>query len=256
MAEFAQLLDGLRGKGMEIVPLSRLIGKEVMVCDERELGPNLAAQFYNDLAPAYDEEQFCTTVSLSKRKEHELFDARLPEIFAVSGRVLEIGAGTGIYTLPIARHCGELLAVDISRNMLGILEQKARAAGLANIKTLLADVERFEPEGSFAVICGFCSLEYLADLPGLVRRLAPHLEPGGTFYCITGRRSFFRLFTQVGNAMRQGLWLRARSRKEMESMLRAAGFDRIEVSSHLLKSWLSGGMLLEVVARRPGRLET
>ena len=33
-------------------------------------------------------------------------------------------------------------------------------------------------------------------------------------------------------------------------MLSAAGFEEIQVSSHLLKSWVSGGMLLEVVARR------
>ena len=38
-------------------------------------------------------------------------------------------------------------------------------------------------------------------------------------------------------------------------MLAAAGFEEIRVSSHLLKSWVSGGMLLEVVARRSrGRL--
>jgi hypothetical protein len=69
-------------------------------------------------------------------------------------------------------------------------------------------------------------------------------------YFITARRSLFRLFTQVGNAMRQGIWLRARSRRELSAMLEANGFERIEISAHLLKSWLSGGMLLEVTARK------
>ncbi|MBI5014491.1 MAG: polysaccharide deacetylase family protein [Deltaproteobacteria bacterium] len=250
LEEFGALLRGLREKGVEIVPLAQLIGKEVMLSDERERGPTPTAQFYNDLAPTYDHEQFCTAVSLSKRKEQELFSARLPEIFAGKGRVLEVGAGTGIYTLPIARHSREVLAVDVSRNMLRILEEKALTERLTNIKILLGDIEQCEPDGAFSVICAFCSFEYIADLPALIHRLALHLEPGGTLYCLTARRSLFRLFTQIGNAMRQGLWLRARSRREMERMLRSAGFEQIAIDSHLLRSWLSGGMLLEVVARK------
>ena len=60
----------------------------------------------------------------------------------------------------------------------------------------------------------------------------------------------FRLFTQIGNAMRQGIWLKAHSRREIESMLKAAGFEQITVNSHLLKSFISGGILLEVTARK------
>jgi peptidoglycan-N-acetylglucosamine deacetylase len=150
--------------------------------------------FFNDLAPTYDHEQFQTAVSLSKRKEYELFSARLPELFADTGRVLEIGAGTGIFTIPIARHCKEVIAVDISRNMLGLLERKAADEGVTNIRTILCDVEKSPPEGTFSVICAFAAFEYIADLQVLLRSLAPHLEPGGVIYFITARRSFLRFF--------------------------------------------------------------
>jgi acyl carrier protein len=53
-----------------------------------------------------------------------------------------------------------------------------------------------------------------------------------------------------GGPRLSGLWLKAHSRGEIETMLAAAGFEDIRISSHLLKSWVSGGMLLEVVARR------
>ena len=105
-------------------------------------------------------------------------------------------------------------------------------------------------EGPYSVACAFSSLYYLADLPAFFRRLADHLAPGGTLYFITARRSLLRLFAQIGNAVRQGLWLKAHSRREIEAMLSAAGFEEIRVGSHLFKSWMSGGMLLEVVARR------
>jgi peptidoglycan-N-acetylglucosamine deacetylase len=250
LQEFSKLIEGLRGKGLEILPLGRLIGKEVMQWGASDSGPNPAEQFYNGLAESYDQEQFASTVSLSRTTEYRLFSAQLPRLFAGANRVLEIGAGTGIFTLDIARNCTEVLAADISGNMLELLEKKAQAEGVKNIRTVKGNVETMELEGPFSVVCAFSALEYLADLPAFFTRLARQVEPGGAVYFITARSSLFRLFTQVGNAMRQGLWLRAHSRREIETMLTAAGFERIAVSSHLFKSLLSGGMLLEVVARR------
>ena len=251
LREFADLITGLEEKGLEIVPLDRLIGKEVMQWGASDSGPNPAEQFYNGLAATYDQEQFTSKVSLSRTTEHKLFSARLPTLFAGANRVLEVGAGTGIFTLDIARHCREVLAVDISGNMLELLKKKAERQGIGNIRIIKGNVETMELDGEFSVVCAFLSLEYLTDLPAFFLRLAPHVEPGGAVYFFTARRSLFRLFTQVGNAMRQGLWLKAHSRREIERMLTLAGFEEISVSSHLLKSFLSGGMLMEVVARRP-----
>lgn len=248
--EFLTLIEGLKGRGIEILPLARLIGKEAMQWGAPASGPNPAELFYNGLAATYDQEQFTSAVSLSRTTEYRLFSARLPALFAGANRVLEIGAGTGIFTLDISRNCTEVLAADISGNMLDMLEKKAITEGIKNIRTLKGNVETMELEGPFSLVCAFSSLEYLADLPAFFTRMARHIEPGGAVYFITARSSLFRLFTQIGNAMRQGLWLKAHTRREIEVMLTAAGFERIAISSHLCKSILSGGMLLEVVARR------
>jgi cyclopropane fatty-acyl-phospholipid synthase-like methyltransferase len=144
-----------------------------------------------------------------------------------------------------------VVAVDISENMLKLLKKKADEGSFKNIRILKGNVETMALDGLFSVACAFSALEYLVDLPAFFTRLACHIEPGGRVYFITARSSLFRFFTQIGNAMRQGLWLKAHSRREIEAMLTAAGFERIAISSHLLKSFLSGGMLLEVVAHKP-----
>ena len=250
IAEFDALLRGLKEKGPEVVPLDRLIGREVMRKEGSPGEGHPAALFYDGLAADYDREQFCSPVSIVRKTDYALFEARLPSLFSPSDRVIEIGAGTGIFTLAIARRCREVTAVDISVSMLEILKGKAAGEGLGNIRTIVGNAETMDLEGSYTVACAFSSLEYLADLRAFFRRLADHIEPGGTLYFITARRSLFRLFAQIGNAMRQGLWLKAHSRREIEVLLSASGFEEIRIGSHLFKSWLSGGILLEAVARR------
>lgn len=250
LEEFAKLIEGLAAKGLEVVALERLIGKEVMQRGASSYGPNAAELFYDGLAAGYDEEQFNSGVSMSRTMEQKLFSERLPTLFAGARRVLEIGAGTGIFTLEIARNCGEVLAVDISGNMLEQLKRKAENEGVDNIQVVKGKVEEMEPAGPFSVVCAFSALEYLTDLPGFLKRLSNQVEPDGTLYFITARTSFFRLFTQIGNAMRQGIWLKSHSRRQIERMLAEAGFEPVSVTSHLLKCVINGGMLLEVVARK------
>lgn len=255
LEEFATILAGLKARNIEVQPLARVIGKQVMRTADAGIGVNAVELFYDGLAASYDEEQFCSKVSLSRRKELALFASRLPEYFQGAGRVLEIGAGTGIFTTIIARHCGEIDALDISGEMLARLEDKCKNEGITNIHTRAGDVEKLRLEGSYDVVCAFSALAYLKDLPAFLRMLAPHVRDGGTIYFITARSSLFRFFTQIGNAMRQGLWLKAHSRRSIEAMLARAGFATISIESHLLKCAISGGMLLEVIARKPREVE-
>jgi peptidoglycan-N-acetylglucosamine deacetylase len=249
--EFEAVLTGLEEKGIEIQPLAQFIGKDVMQAGLTANGMNATELFYDGLAATYDEEQFCSNVSIARRTELKLFTARLREFFQGAPRVLEIGAGTGIFTTTIARHCGEVEALDISEKMLALLDGKCKAEKIPNIRTRVCDVETSELAGPYDVVCAFSALEYLKDLPGLLQRLSPHVRPGGTVYFITARTSLFRLFTQIGNAMRQGLWLKSHSGRQMKNMLQRAGFTPVSIESHLLKCVISGGMLLEVVARKP-----
>ncbi len=250
LQELERLLQGLKARGLEVVPVSTLVGRPLMAT--LATAGRAAETFYDALAPGYDHEQFETGVAVARRREVALFEAALPRLLPTGQeRVLEIGAGTGIFTLRMAARSAQILAVDLSRNMLQHLETKAAGLGITHIRTLVADAETASLPGPFDLVCAFSALEYLADLPGLLRRLAPEVAPGGRIYLITARRSLFRFFTQVGNALRQGLWLRARTRREMARMLQEAGFEVVAIRPHLLRCVINGGMLLEVEARKP-----
>lgn len=53
------------------------------------------------------------------------------EALAVPGSVLDVGAGAGAACLPLAPHITALTAVDTDEGLLGMLAQRAAAAGLA-----------------------------------------------------------------------------------------------------------------------------
>src|SRR6266540_4243277 len=63
---------------------------------------------------------------------------------------MDFGCGSGLLTLLLQHHLRTIDGIDTSRGMLDILEKKARERGLANIRTLLCDVERGErPQGPY-----------------------------------------------------------------------------------------------------------
>jgi ubiquinone/menaquinone biosynthesis C-methylase UbiE len=97
-------------------------------------------------------------------------------------RALEIGAGTGYFSLNLLRQgvIGEAVATDISPGMLDRLAQTARELGL-DVATRQADAESLPfADASFDLVLGHAVLHHL---PGLERALSEFrrvLTPGGT----------------------------------------------------------------------------
>ncbi len=58
--------------------------------------------------------------------------------------LLDVGAGTGVYTLHIAKLALQIDAIDSSKEMLKILEEDAKKLGLNNIKTFVTTWEEFK----------------------------------------------------------------------------------------------------------------
>jgi SAM-dependent methyltransferase len=97
-------------------------------------------------------------------------------------RSLEIGAGTGYFTLNMLRAglIEEATCSDISPGMLATLQANARRLGL-EVRTELADAERLPfPDCSFDLVFGHAVLHHIPDLPRAFAEFARVLRPGGT----------------------------------------------------------------------------
>jgi ubiquinone/menaquinone biosynthesis C-methylase UbiE len=97
-------------------------------------------------------------------------------------RSLEIGSGTGYFTLNLLRAglIGEATCTDISPGMLETLKANAAELGL-EVHAQAADAERlpFDDE-SFDLVLGHAVLHHIPDLPRAFAEFERVLAPGGT----------------------------------------------------------------------------
>lgn len=96
---------------------------------------------------------------------------------------VDLGAGTGFVTVPLARRVGSVLAVDISAGMLDALQRSTTDLGLP-VRTHAADLATFDlPEGSVDLVVSNYALHHLTDpeKAALVARAHRWLRPGGRF---------------------------------------------------------------------------
>jgi ubiquinone/menaquinone biosynthesis C-methylase UbiE len=97
-------------------------------------------------------------------------------------RSLEIGAGTGYFTLNMMRAglVAHATCTDISPGMLATLSSNARRLGL-EVQTVSADAERLPFEdASFELVLGHAVLHHIPDLARAFDEFARVLRPGGT----------------------------------------------------------------------------
>jgi SAM-dependent methyltransferase len=96
-------------------------------------------------------------------------------------RALEVGAGTGYFTLNLMRAgiVGSAVCTDISAGMLRTLGANARRLGL-DVETLTGDAESLDlPDGEFDLVFGHAVLHHIPDLERAFAEFHRVLRPGG-----------------------------------------------------------------------------
>jgi ubiquinone/menaquinone biosynthesis C-methylase UbiE len=68
--------------------------------------------------------------------------------------VTDFGTGTGLILLGLSEIAGKMTGLDSSKEMLSVLEEKAKEAGIENLETRVFDIDtdEFEPESTEYVV--------------------------------------------------------------------------------------------------------
>lgn len=96
--------------------------------------------------------------------------------------VIDLGAGTGQFTLTVAPHCARVVAVDVSRVMLATLRDKVDRASATNVEVVQAGFLTYDHQGDPAdLVYSRYALHHLPDTWKAIAltRLRRMLRPGG-----------------------------------------------------------------------------
>ena len=165
------------------------------------MSPRVTADLIADLVDAGSREHYADAALYDYEYRRRRADIAFYRELAArrlgdSGRILELGAGSGRMTIPLARAGYDVVAVDSSRPMLAQLRERVAALPKVVAKRITVvegDLRTFDAAVAKAsgraakfplVIAVFNVLEHLytrVEVDACLSRVAAHLAPGGAF---------------------------------------------------------------------------
>jgi SAM-dependent methyltransferase len=141
-------------------------------------------RFYARVAETYDATEECVVDPRRQAYLRALLDRALAEL-GPEPAALDACGGSGNVTLLLAGRGVPTLTVDVSPDMLGLLERKAAARGLA-VETRVAAIEPFlrEPGPDWDLVVFSSALHHLDDPAGTLALAAARLRPGGVLLTV------------------------------------------------------------------------
>ena len=134
-----------------------------------------AKEYFNESAAAWDEKP--ARVAMAKAVAEKIIKQVEP---SKEMTAMEFGSGTGLITMAIAPKVKHVLAVDMSENMLSVLEEKAKQNQVDNISTRLLDLFKGQmPDERFDLIFSGMALHHVRDVDALLNIFHRLLNPGG-----------------------------------------------------------------------------
>ena len=185
--------------------------------------------------------------ALLRRRDDEIVEASLARLLEPHHRVLEVGAGTGHYTLSVARRCEAVVALDAAPEMADYLRTRAGREGASNVEARMGRLpDEIGVDGPFDGVVCLGVLGYVDDLDAALAGLTARLRPGGwALVSMPPSTLEGRLHAVVELAARRRVSLR--SAPQASAAARRAG---LEVRGQARAGLTPGGITLLLDARR------
>ncbi|MEN7526887.1 methyltransferase domain-containing protein [Cupriavidus sp. DL-D2] len=148
-------------------------------------------------------------------------------------RVLDLGCGAGHASFAAASMANEVVAYDLSAEMLGVVAAAATDRGLANIRTQQGAAETLPfDDASFCAVVSRMSAHHWRDVPAALREIRRVVKPGGKVVLIDivgAEDPLCDTWLQSVELLRDPSHIRDYTPTGWTQLFRDAGFD-VEVS--------------------------
>ncbi|MEB6337026.1 class I SAM-dependent methyltransferase [Serratia rhizosphaerae] len=162
-------------------------------------------------------------------------------------RVLDLGCGAGHASFTAAAQVSQVVAYDLSAQMLAVVAQAAQERGLSNIQTQQGVAESLPfADGDFDLVISRYSAHHWHDVGQALREVKRVLKPGGKAILmdvVSPGHPLLDIYLQTVEVLRDTSHVRNYAPGEWLSMLTAAGLRAEEVTSDRLplefSSWVA-----------------
>ncbi len=154
-------------------------------------------------------------------------------------RVLDLGCGAGHVSFSVAAHVREVVAYDLSPEMLDVVARAAAERGLGNLTTQQGLAERLPFEdSSFDVVLSRYSAHHWRDFDAGLREAARALKPGGTAAfvdAVSPGPPLLDTYLQAVELLRDPSHVRDYTRAEWEAAISRAGLAPGAATPHRVR---------------------
>lgn len=142
---------------------------------------NAIRDFYQQDAATYDQQRWVTPTGKQAALDSEKLIEEVLDNHNVSGRVLEIGCGSGRITEKIVRRSAETLLVDLSSNMLDFTKARVEDAATGPITTHVGSAYELPLEtASVDAVVSINVLSHIEKPSDFMSEVARVVRPGGS----------------------------------------------------------------------------
>lgn len=179
--------------------------------------------------PQRDPQEYIKMLESERRVQSLQIDRVVETLKVAPGhRVADIGAGSGLFTRPIAKKTGEspVYAVDIDPELLKHVDKTARDEHLSNVRTVLAaedDPKIPEPVDLIVIID---TLHHIKNQAAYLRNVRRYLRPDGRIAVI----DFTEQWPPGHEQMKYSV-------EQLEGWMKEAGFTRVEKHDFLANNF-------------------
>ena len=174
------------------------------------------------LAPRKAEE-WVTTLEGPQRIASQKIDGVLSRLSLKPGMVVaDIGAGSGLFTRPLAKAVGKVYAVDIQQDLLDHIDKRDKEENIRNVQTVLGEFN--DPKLPARDV----DLAFINDVLHHIQNRAAYLKALGSYIKPNGRIAIIEMDKNDPNTAHKNQPELLVAREEILQWMSDAGFKLVE----------------------------
>lgn len=203
------------------------------------------SEFHSQIAISFDD---LYQKSPDFKQRYEVWTRILPQYIPAGVRVLDMGCGSGVFSLFLAKKGHPVLGIDGAEQMIALCNTRSVQAGLQNVIFQRAELPLpagYLPEAGFGAVISSSVLEYIEDLPGVLQNVDQALAKDGFFIVsFPNRSSWYRklerlLFSLTGKPKYYQYVHNVLTVEALDELLAARNYTRLHVEYYANNSKVS-----------------